>query len=53
MKIPNYDKPNVGTWQEILEKKEKRRAKKKKRIMRVSGAGVKNLQKIIIAKKKK
>jgi hypothetical protein len=41
------DKQNLHKLQEEVEKKHKKREKKKKRPMKVSGAGVKRLQKII------
>lgn len=46
-------KPNYEDWEKELEKKEKRRVKRKKKSMKVSGSQVKNLQKIIIAKRRK
>jgi hypothetical protein len=41
------DKQNLNNLQEEVEKKYKKREKKKRRTMKVSGAGVKSLQKII------
>jgi hypothetical protein len=44
-------KPNYEQIEKEIEKKGSRRQKKKKPVMKVVGAGVKNLQKILIAKK--
>ena len=41
------NKQNLQTEEEKLEKKHQKRDKKKKKNMKVSGAGVKKLQKII------
>jgi hypothetical protein len=41
---------NFNFWEEKMEKKVKKREKKKKPKMKVSGAGVKKLQNIIINK---
>ena len=46
-------KPNLTAWEKNLEIKAVRRARKKKPVMKVSGASVKKLQKIIIARQKK
>jgi predicted N-acyltransferase len=45
-------KQNFDDWAEKLEKEREKRVKKKRPKMKVSGASVKRLQKIIIAKKK-
>ncbi|MDD4333306.1 MAG: hypothetical protein PHT51_04300 [Patescibacteria group bacterium] len=44
------NKQNINGWVRKLEKKTEKREKKRKPRMKVSGAGVKSLQKIIIAK---
>ncbi len=41
------NKQNLNETQEEVEKKYKKREKKKKRAMKVSGSGVRDLQKII------
>ena len=47
MKNQNFENLEIE-----MEKKSRKRAKKKKPLMKVSGAGVKNLQKIIKNKEK-
>lgn len=46
------DKQNLNKLQEEVEKKHKKRENKRREKMKVSGAGVKGLQRIIIRKKK-
>jgi hypothetical protein len=45
------NKQNHATWEKAIERKAARREKKKKPNMKISGANVKKLQAIIIAKK--
>jgi hypothetical protein len=45
------DKENHEIWEKKIERRAKTRAKKKKPQMKVSGASVKSLQKIIISKR--
>jgi len=44
-------KQSLDNFEKKIEKKQEKRGKKKKKSMKVSGAGVKNLQKIIKDKK--